>query len=122
MRVGISDPLFVPTDGYYQLSCFVGPGMAKAPNAQRTITTVNTPSIKPIPAFAKNILAVGSSGLKSVVDFYRDVNGADLAGKYTFDPTLGALGSYPIPNGAYYFKHSVASTETYGFAIFELAI
>jgi hypothetical protein len=136
------DALNIPgggTTGAYILSAFVGPGTAKANNAQRTLKCAidtditNISGNYAIPRYAKAVTLNGvglpaqPNTFDATISFYSDNNctiGTEIA-QSQFNSTT----HYPIvvPNGAYFFtmidNHAIGSGSSGNInAVFDLAV
>jgi len=108
----------VPTPGLITLSGFVGPGIPKSNNAQRTFQLPKVESLGPqlsplfpIPNFAKQAIlsmaAADNTGTivpwSGVLQFWNDTQGIGIPiceGKFTDEVRFPMI----VPNGAFYFK------------------
>lgn len=128
----------VPQSRIYEVGAFVGPGLPKPNNAQRTIRMLTAAggdiigispaqsAIFPIPRHAKNVMLFGNlQDFTGRVHFQYDnaVTSLRPAGVVVFFQGAGALIPQAIPNGAMYFKVShVSQSATAIWAVFELSI
>lgn len=120
----------------YELAAFVGPGMPKQPNAQRTVQmsaglndTVAS-AVRAVPLFAKRVSVFATpdsaTGLFACqVDFFRDslgTAGTQQNGRVFLSGNNPQ--PVPIPNGSYYFQVTNLSGEHVARvqSVFELAI
>lgn len=96
----------------YVLSAFVGPGFAKANNAQRTQVNFPTGNIFPTPAYAKTVVVTGATFVAPTwsarITFFRDTAGAQPMAQFVFGDGTAAAGGInrpiDVPNGGYYWR------------------
>lgn len=112
---------------YYQISGFVGPGVAKFNSAQRSYQHLSFSShlspIRPIPPFARSISLVSRGNFlpltRLAAMFYRSRTSGVFDATYEFDTKNP--GPHPIPNGCLYYAVYSDPTDAVQ-AIFDLAI